>query len=175
MTDQSSMTTWNVAFYLGSAIVVLGTGALVLLYHYQNNLMYMPSPPGLPETPDDNPEGYRMPSEWTVKGSLPKVFENIERIPYEDVLIETDDKEKLHAWLLVQKESLQVPTLIYFHGNAGNMGFRLPNAAEMYAKVGMNILMVDYRGYGKSTGIPTEKGLKLDANAVLKFLLNHKK
>ena len=43
----------------------------------------------------------------------------------------------------------------------------------MYARVGINILMMDYRGYGKSTGVPTEKGLKYDADAVLKFTLSH--
>ena len=37
---------------------------------------------------------------------------------------------------------------IYFHGNAGNMGYRLPNAAKFYSDVGVNVLMMDYRGYG---------------------------
>lgn len=60
---------------------------------------------------------------------------------------------KIHCWLLLQKSDRRgLGTLIYFHGNAGNMGFRLKNAAEMYARVGINVLMVDYRGYGSSTG-----------------------
>lgn len=149
-------------------------GVLVLLYVFQNNLLYIPRPPGFPITPDENPEGCRAPSEWNIKGRfIQHGGELIDKIPYEDHLIETEDRENIHLWLLLQPNSHDVPTLIYFHGNAGNMGFRLQNAAHMYAKVGMNILMMDYRGYGKSTGSPTEKGLKLDAEAVLKFALNH--
>ena len=95
------------------------------------------------------------------------------KIPYEEHIIKTEDNESIHVWLLLQQDSKNVPTLIYFHGNAGNMGFRLQNAAEMYARVGINILMMDYRGYGKSTGVPSEKGLKYDADAVLKFAISH--
>lgn len=86
------------------------------------------------------------------------------KIDFEERHIETADGEKLHAWLLIQREdSNKKPTLLYFHGNAGNMGFRLTNAVEMFRN-SMNVLMVDYRGYGASTGTPTEKGLNLDAD-----------
>lgn len=54
-------------------------------------------------------------------------------------------------------------------------GFRLQNAAEMYASVSLNILMVDYRGYGRSVGTPNEKGLQLDGEAVLEYVKNHPK
>jgi fermentation-respiration switch protein FrsA (DUF1100 family) len=57
----------------------------------------------------------------------------------------------------------------------GNMGFRLPNAVKMYARSKLNIVMMDYRGYGQSTGIPTEEGLNQDADCVLDFILQHNK
>lgn len=44
-----------------------------------------------------------------------------------------------------------------------DIGYRLPNAVQLYRKVGANILLVDYRGFGHSEGEPSEKGLKLDA------------
>eukprot|EP01034_Spumella_vulgaris_P022218 gene22218-28332_t len=53
------------------------------------------------------------------------------------------------------------------------MGFRLKNAAEMFAKVKMNILMMDYRGFGSSEGSPNEQGLNADADAVLDFAVKH--
>lgn len=46
---------------------------------------------------------------------------------------------------------------------AADIGYRLPNAVHLYKKVGANVLLVDYRGFGHSEGEPSEKGLKLDA------------
>ena len=50
---------------------------------------------------------------------------------------------------------------------------RLENAAAMYALCGVNVLMVDYRGYGSSTGVPSEQGLNTDADTVLRFAHKH--
>ena len=62
---------------------------------------------------------------------------------------------------------------MFFHGNAGNIGLRLPNAAQMYHNLGCNIFMVEYRGYGDSDDVkPNEKGLKLDAESAYQFLLS---
>ena len=139
---------------------------LVLLYKYQNSLLYFPDIPGMPyHKPSENPEGYRNPGDASS-----------EQVPYENVLVETADGEKVHTWLMLQKENPEnKPTLIYFHGNAGNMGFRLPNSVNMYLRTGMNILTMDYRGYGDSTGVPDENGLDLDAEAVLQHALKHPK
>lgn len=125
----------------------LGFAAIAALYIFQDKLLYIPNPPGFPVTPDDNPPGTKSPSEWTVAGKQQKRSDD-KCIDFEDVIIDTADGQKIHAWLLLQEISQGKPTLIYFHGNAGNMGFRLQNAAEMFAKVGINVLMMDYRGYG---------------------------
>ena len=51
--------------------------------------------------------------------------------------------------------------------------FRLKSAAMLYALAGVNVLMMDYRGYGSSTGAPSEIGLNLDADAVLNYAREH--
>jgi fermentation-respiration switch protein FrsA (DUF1100 family) len=63
---------------------------------------------------------------------------------------------------------------MFFHGNAGNIGLRLPNAVQMYQHLQCNILLVEYRGYGDSDSVkPGEAGLKLDAEAALRFMHKH--
>ena len=87
--------------------------------------------------------------------------------------ITTEDSCKIHVILLKRpspEESLSSPTIVYFHGNAGNIGHRLPNALECLTKLKCNVLLVEYRGFGLSQGKPSESGLYLDAYAALKFL-----
>lgn len=154
--------------------VGLGTIGLVLLYRNQNSLLYFPSVPNMPKTPGDNPRMYRSPGEWSTIGG--RATGASDAIPYEDAILTTKDGASIHTWLMLQPDhstSNPYPTLIYFHGNAGNMGFRLPNAVRMFTKSKINILMMDYRGYGHSTGVPTEDGLNTDADCVLEYALAH--
>ena len=81
-------------------------------------------------------------------------------MPYDDVRLETDDGETLHAWW-VQAEDAE-STILFFHGNAGNIGHRL-DSIRIFHDLGYNVLIVDYRGYGESTGSPSEEGLYKDA------------
>lgn len=89
-------------------------------------------------------------------------------------MIKCEDGVTIHSWLLYHPSSTnsnkEVPTIIFFHGNAGNIGLRLPNAIHMYLNLQANIWLVEYRGYGDSDdAVVNEKGLKLDAEAVLKY------
>ena len=59
---------------------------------------------------------------------------------------------------------------VYFHGNAGNIGHRLENAKVLYKTLKCNILLVEYRGYGMSDGIPSEEGFYQDAQAAYDFV-----
>jgi uncharacterized protein len=85
-------------------------------------------------------------------------------LDYEDVAIETEDGERLHGWLVASKRTGSAGHVLFFHGNAGNIGDRVP-LAGLLAHVGFDVMLFDYRGYGQSTGKPNEPGTYLDARA----------
>jgi len=86
---------------------------------------------------------------------------------YEDVRIRTDDGETLSAWL-IQSPAPRGAVLL-FHGNAGNISHRI-EYAKMFQGLGYSTLLVDYRGYGASTGSPSEEGTYRDAAASWRWL-----
>ncbi|CAJ1935401.1 unnamed protein product [Cylindrotheca closterium] len=149
---------------VGTFALSLTALVATLLYIKQDSMLYFPEIQGLPRRPEDNPAGYRSPDEHEVSS-------------YDDVYIVCDDNKTIHAWLILRtKEKNNLPTLIFFHGNAGNIGLRIPNALHMLQHLNSNILMVEYRGYGNSDSVkPTEAGLKKDAQAALKFISKHPK
>jgi uncharacterized protein len=79
-----------------------------------------------------------------------------------DAWMETADGIKIHGWW-VQREGSPLVTL-FLHGNAGNITHRAPRIQEITAP-GSSVLMLDYRGYGKSSGRPSEQGLYRDSEA----------
>jgi len=84
---------------------------------------------------------------------------------YEDVFIDMEDA-RIHCWLIPHHENpADKPTVMLFHGNAGDMASRLGLAQSLIGTVGCNVFMVSYRGYGDSTGKPSEQGLNTDAGA----------
>jgi pimeloyl-ACP methyl ester carboxylesterase len=85
-----------------------------------------------------------------------------------DVWIEASDGVKLNAWW-VEREGSPFVTL-FLHGNAGNITNRAPRIQEIVA-AGSSVLMLDYRGYGKSSGRPSEQGLYRDSEAGFVYLL----
>jgi len=84
---------------------------------------------------------------------------------------ETSDHEKIQAWFFKQRKVSEANTILYFHGNAGNLSHLQQDIANQLKYLGCNVFIVSYRGYGKSTGSPTEKGIKLDSQAALNYLL----
>ena len=89
---------------------------------------------------------------------------------FEDVYILTADGVRLNAWFIkADKDYPTASTVLYLHGNAGNIAGRLEKLA-FFQKMGLNVFIVDYRGYGKSAGSPTEKGMYLDALAAYDYL-----
>src|SRR5687768_5547169 len=91
---------------------------------------------------------------------------------FEELVIPTDDGEKLSAFYIRAPRSSRYRnvTMLMFHGNAGNIGHRLPIARMIINYVGCNVLMLEYRGYGTSTGEPDEAGLMIDAQTGLNYL-----
>lgn len=90
-------------------------------------------------------------------------------LPYDfkEHYILTDDGEKVNILLFYPPDSTR-GLLVYFHGNAGNLA-RWGEIAGKLSQHGYHVLVFDYRGYGKSTGRPSEKGLYADADAVMRW------
>lgn len=88
-------------------------------------------------------------------------------LAYEDVVFTAGDGVRLHGWYVPGSGDV---TLLWFHGNAGNISHRLSNLKEMHDELAVNIFIFDYRGYGQSRGTPSEQGTYLDAKAALDSL-----
>lgn len=86
-------------------------------------------------------------------------------IPYHVVHLGTSDGERLVAWQLEPERPRA--DIVYFHGNGGNLSVWLPVLATLH-RLGYRVLAVDYRGYGLSSGSPTEAGIYLDAEAAVR-------
>jgi hypothetical protein len=89
-------------------------------------------------------------------------------LDYEDVQIDTADSERLHGWYVPAPQARGV--LLFFHGNAGNISHRLDSIA-IFNRLGLDVLIVDYRGYGQSSGRPSEAGTYRDAQAAWDYLV----
>ncbi len=90
-------------------------------------------------------------------------------LAFRDLEIETEDGERLHGWWI----GARVPSLghvLLCHGNAGNVGDRVLHA-RLLSTAGFDVLLFDYRGYGRSSGRPSEEGTYRDARAARRALL----
>lgn len=109
----------------------------------------------------ENPEGYRTPDE--------------RQMNYSPIRLETDDLEVIEGWYIAQNDprnqkegkssrsnsvvSKDRRLVVFFHENAGNLGYRLSYFAALYHKADCDVLALAYRGYSSSTGSPSEEGL----------------
>ena len=88
-------------------------------------------------------------------------------LEYSDVYLTASDGVRIHAWHVPGESDT---TLLWLHGNAGNISHRVNNIAVLNSLTGLSVLIVDYRGYGLSDGSPSEGGLYLDAEAAFEYL-----
>lgn len=88
-------------------------------------------------------------------------------LEFKDVFFEASDGVRLHGWFVPGTTD---KTIVWFHGNAGNIGHRVDNIAELHNRLGVSIFIFDYRGYELSDGSPSEKGTYLDAEAALAYV-----
>lgn len=121
--------------------VVVYVVLVAALYVFQRNILYFP------DTSVPSP----------VDSGVPEM---------EPVTLETEDGLNLLAWYRAVEGQ---PVVVYFHGNAGNIGAR-GFKVRPYLDAGFGVLLVSYRGYGGNRGRPTEEGLYADARAALQFL-----
>jgi len=136
-----------------------GAACLGSLYIFQEKMLYQPKIYSHISGPNDNPPGYKSPAEYDLH--------------FENLYLKTSDGLRLHAWFLHPEdptECLRRSTLLFFHANAGNMGFRLPNLKTLSTRMNLNILILSYRGYGESEGEPTEEGFIIDSETVYRYI-----
>ncbi|MBN1788820.1 MAG: alpha/beta fold hydrolase [Sedimentisphaerales bacterium] len=92
-------------------------------------------------------------------------------LEYEEVKLETADGLMLSAWYVPAKNGNT--TLLFCHGNGGNMTHRL-ESINIFNRLGLNCLIFDYRGYGQSQGKPSERGVYMDAQTAYDWLRKEK-
>lgn len=129
----------------------------VLTVLFESKLIYFPSRDG--------------PWDWPRRSDLP--------VRLTDCFFTTEDGVELHGWYARphgpadtdqgQVSDARRPVVLFFHGNAGNLTDRVDLLVEL-CEMGAEVLAVDYRGYGRSAGRPSEEGLYRDAAAAWGFL-----
>lgn len=121
-------------------------GFVIILYFFQSRFVFFPTR-RIEATPDDV------------------------ALPFEPVEIRTDDGVKITGWFVPAENA--GGTILFFHGNGGNISHRL-DSLLIFHELGLSTLIIDYRGYGRSEGKPSEEGLYLDAQAAWKYLLEQR-
>ncbi len=122
---------------------------LLVIYFNQHKLLYLP----------------HLPSREIV-ATPPAVG-----LTYEELELNTADGERLHGWYIPTDNARG--TLLFFHGNAGNLSHRL-DSLQIFHRLNLNVLIFDYRGYGRSSGQPSENGTQLDARAAWAYLVDER-
>ena len=127
-----------------SLLSLLAVYLLVLLFIYfnQRNLLYHPG--------DNN------------------YLDDKIQFSYKEVFIEVDQDIKLKSWL-IEKDLKKYKTLVFFHGNAGNLFNRVHKLNELH-KLEINILIISWRGFSGNLGKPTEKNFYQDAQKSIEWL-----
>lgn len=132
---------------LTALLVMAGAyGTLVLLLYFaQASLLYLPDIPSrtISATP------------WDIG------------LDYETVWLTAEDGVRLNGWYVPAKRARG--TLLFFHGNAGNVSHRL-DSLRIFHALDLNVFVFDYRGYGLSEGKPSEEGTHRDALAAWRYL-----
>lgn len=123
-----------------------------VLYHMEDGLLYYPD----------------IPRHSRVYVPTPSTC----NLPYQSLFIRSKDGTMLHMFFIPQPEDKmkEAPTVLFLHGNAGNMGHRLQNVEGLYENLQCNVLMLEYRGFGLSQGSPSEEGLCMDARTGIEYL-----
>ena len=129
------------------ALLIFYTGMLLLICFLQDRLLYFPF-----KEIDTNPAAIHL--------------------PFEDVRLATSDGTTISAWWIPAHNERAV--LLFCHGNAGNISHRL-DSLQIFNRLGLSVLIFDYRGYGASTGLPSENGTYLDAEAAWRYLVEVQK
>ena len=132
----------KILFRLITSLAVIGGIASLVIMWREDDFIYYPE------------------REWAVR---PEHY----GLAAQDLYVQTQDLENLHAWFI--RAPSEKAALLFFHGNAGNISHRIGKISPLIA-AGASVLLLDYRGYGKSSGHPSEEGLYRDAEAAYQEL-----
>ncbi len=94
------------------------------------------------------------------------------RLRHREVYFAAEDGIELHGWFFPLPQD--GPVILFCHGNAGNISHRLDNIVRLLEK-GLQVFIFDYRGYGRSAGRPSEKGIYLDGLAAYDYLVREER
>jgi len=144
--DDGGLKSWVMVILRLAFALFMAVGVTLI---FEDSFIYFPTP---------YPQG-----DWSAPKRMGVVVEDAE--------MRTKDGVKIHGWYFPTQDAQT--TVLFFHGNAGNLSDRfhwMTKLAEIPAKV----LIIDYRGYGKSEGSPSEEGLYLDAEAAWDWLVEEK-
>lgn len=136
---------------VGAAI---GGLLFIALYRFQSSLIY-------PASLNDSRAYCAKPDEYDMPD-------------YEELYLKTDDGEAIQCYVLKhdpQSSGYTNKTVLVLLPNAGNIGHALPIVSLFHVDFGYNVVIYSYRGYGKSTGLPLETGLKLDAKRIMQHIM----
>ena len=125
-------------------MAVVASALIVAIRTQQRRLIYFPSPGPVPSAEAFLPGG-------------------------RDVVLDTEDGKRLGAWYLPISADEAGPAVVVFNGNGGDRSGRAMLASGL-SRLGMSVLLFDYRGYGGNPGTPSENGLAMDARAAQAWL-----
>jgi uncharacterized protein len=139
---------WKGVLIFIGILLTLYIGACLFLYSLQTRLIFFP------------------PSEITTTPAQVN-------LPYEEVWLPVSTG-KIHGWW-IPASNPKAPVLLYFHGNGSNIGDCV-NRALRFHQIGLSVMLIDYRGYGKSSGpFPNESLVYEDARTALNYLVETRK
>ena len=133
-------------YFTVSSIIIAYIVVIIFVYFYQRNLLYHPS--------ENNYQNDTI------------------QFNHQEIFIKVNNEIKLKSWI-INKDLKNFKTLVFFHGNAGDLSNRIYKLNEL-DKLDINILLISWRGFSGNEGYPTEKNLYEDAEAAIKWL-NKKK
>ncbi|WP_232065497.1 alpha/beta hydrolase [Mycobacterium shinjukuense] len=132
------------ALTIVAIVALVASGVIGLIWSQQRRLIYFPSPGPVPSASSVLPAG-------------------------RDVVVETPDGMRLGAWYFPHGSGGRGPAVLVCNGNAGDRSMRAGLAVALN-RMGLSVLLFDYRGYGGNPGRPSEEGLAADAKAAQEWL-----
>lgn len=137
---------WRKVWRLAGCVVIAYLVVAVIAMFLENSLIFYPSP---------YPQG-----DWRPAG-----------LHFEDISFTAADGTRLHGWYVPHEDARGV--VLFCHGNAGNITHRDEILRRLHAIAAVSVFIFDYRGYGRSEGKPSEKGVLADARAAQAWLAAH--